>query len=290
MGLRTTTPDLRQATLGKRDFERISRFVYDHLGIQLPPGKHTMVEGRLRKQMRELGVGSFTEYVDRVLDPDADPDEFQAFLDQITTNKTDLFREPDHFDHLVRDALPALRAGRPRPQITVWSAACSSGEEPYTLAMTLFEAQRAGQQFDFRILASDISRRVLERAARAVYPAAHADAVPAALRSRYLLRSRDGSSIKMSKALRDRIRFGQLNLMNPPYRVPRELDVIFCRNVLIYFDRATQNRVVDALLDCLRPGGFLYLGHSESAQAGNPRLDRCGPAVYRKRAGTQGAS
>ena len=242
-----------------------------------------MVEARLRKRLRQLGLSDFRTYVDQVLDPDCDPAERQIFLDHLTTNKTDLFREPDHFDHLAEVALPALLAGRHRPRLTVWCSASSSGEEPYTIAMTLMESKRRQDDFDFRVLASDISRRVLETAHRAVYPAAHAEAVPKEYRSRYLLRSRDGQRIKIARSLRQRVTFGQLNLMQPPYKVPADLDVIFCRNVLIYFDRPTQIRVVEALVDRLRPGGYLYLGHSESAQGAGPRVDRVGAAVYRRK-------
>jgi chemotaxis protein methyltransferase CheR len=247
-----------------------------------------MVEARLRKRLRQLGLSDFRTYVDLVLDPDCDPAERQTFLDHITTNKTDLFREPDHFDHLAEVALPALLAGRHRPRLTVWCAASSSGEEPYTIAMTLMESKRRQDDFDFRVLASDISRSVLEKAHRAVYPATHADAVPEAYRSRYLLRSRDGRQIKMARPLRQRVTFGLLNLMQPPYGVPADLDVIFCRNVLIYFDRPTQVRVVEALVDRLRPGGYLYLGHSESAQGAGPRVDRVGAAVYRRKGTSEG--
>ncbi len=247
-----------------------------------------MVEARLRKRLRQLGLSDFRTYVDLVLDPDCDPGERQTFLDHITTNKTDLFREPDHFDHLAEVALPALLAGRHRPRLTVWCAASSSGEEPYTIAMTLMESKRRKDDFDFRVLASDISRRVLEKAHRAVYPVTHADAVPKAYRSRYLLRSRDGRQIKMARPLRQRVTFGLLNLMQPPYEVPADLDVIFCRNVLIYFDRPTQVRVVEALVDRLRPGGYLYLGHSESAQGAGPRVDRVGAAVYRRKGASEG--
>lgn len=281
--IRSKADPATQASLGRRDFDRISSYVYDTLGIQLPPAKHTMVEARLRKLLRRSTTSDFTEYVDSVLAPNADPNERQAFLDQLTTNKTELFREADHFDHLVDKALPNLLERRNHPRLSIWSSACSSGEEPYTLAMVLLEAQRARKDFDFRILASDISMDILKRAARAVYPASHAEDVPKAWRSRYLMRSKDRNEIRMARNVRSLVTFGQLNLMNPPYKVTADLDVIFCRNVLIYFDRDTQTRVVDALIDRLRPGGYIYLGHSESAQGAGPCVDRDGAAVYRKK-------
>ena len=281
--IKAPTDGVAQASLGQREFKRVAEFIRGELGIQLPPAKHTMVESRLRRAMRRTPATNFKDYVDRVLASDADPVERQDFLDQITTNKTELFREADHFDHLIDVALPAVIGDRMRPTLNIWSSACSSGEEPYTLSMVLLEAKRQADDFDFRILASDISREILEQAARATYPIAHADDVPAGLRSRYLLRSKDGRQIRMSNEVRRRVTFGQLNLMLPPYKVTKDLDVVFCRNVLIYFDRPTQLRVVDGLVNCLRPGGYLYLGHSESAQGAGPKVDRVGNAVYRKK-------
>lgn len=277
--------------LGTQEFTRISRFVRDTLGIQLPPAKRTMVEARLRKQLRLHGCSTYADYVDHVLAPDCPPADRQAFVDLITTNKTDFYREPDHFDHLVQVTLPTLldsEGGTRRTPFRVWSAACSSGEEPYTLALTLAQEREKRGDFDFQVLASDISRRILERAARAVYTLEQVKPVPMALQRRWFLRSKEPGSkqVKVAKELRRKVVFGQLNLMDPPYPVLGDLDAVFCRNVMIYFDRPTQARVLAALAERLRPGGYLYVGHSETAQTLCEGLTRVAPAVYRRTEGT----
>ncbi len=276
--------------LGSQEYDRISRFVRDTLGIQLPPAKRTMVEARLRKQLRLHGACTYAEYVDHVLAQGCPAADRQTFLDLITTNKTDFYREPDHFDHLAEVAVPTLLAeggsGRRTP-FRVWSSACSSGEEPYTIALTLAQVREKRRDFDFQVLASDISRRILERAARAVYTLEQVKPVPLALQKRWFLRSKDPTctQVKVAKELRRKVQFGQLNLMEPPYPVLADLDAVFCRNVMIYFDRPTQSRVIASLTERLRPGGYLYVGHSETAQTLCDGLVRVAPAVYRRTEG-----
>ncbi|WP_312490870.1 protein-glutamate O-methyltransferase CheR [Sphingomonas sp.] len=251
--------------LQRSDFDRIAAYVYRECGIRLPPVKLTMIEGRLRRRVRAHGHSSLSDYCGWLFDADNLATEREHLLNAVTTNKTDFFREPKHFDYLVGTVLPQLReagAGRLR----VWSAACSTGAEPYTLAMLLDAYARDHRGPEFGILATDIDSEVLRIARRGVFPAAMLDPVPAGLRARYAMRANDPrrSEMRIVPALRAAIGFAQMNLMDARYPVGDPMDIIFCRNVLIYFDKPTQEKVVRRLADCLRPGGLMFLGHSES--------------------------
>lgn len=250
-----------------RQFQAIAELVQGQVGIQLPPSKRTMVEGRLRKRVRALGLGDLEAYGREVLDRGRHDEELVHLIDCVTTNKTDFFREPPHFDFLTRQAVPHLLAKAERRTIKVWSAACSTGAEAYTVAMVLEEMQRSGPKFGYSILGTDISSEVIETARAAIYPDEMLEAVPAAMRQRYLMQSRSpGKQVaRIVPELRRRVQFHSLNLMDSNYPFDRDVDVIFCRNVLIYFDKKTQKAVVERLASHLRPGGFLILGHSESA-------------------------
>ena len=259
--------------LTDRQFKAIADLVQGEVGIQLPPSKRTMVEGRLRKRVRALGLVDLESYGRAILDDGRLEQELAHLIDCVTTNKTDFFREPPHFDFLARQAIPQLTAKAERRTAKVWSAACSTGAEAYTIAMVLEEMQRSGPRFAYSILGTDISSDVIAAARAAIYPDAMLDAVPAALRQRYLMRSRspDQQTARIVPELRRRVQFHSLNLMDPSYPFDRDVDVIFCRNVLIYFDKNTQGAVVQRLASHLRPGGFLILGHSESAAGAGVR-------------------
>ncbi|KQM57219.1 MULTISPECIES: CheR family methyltransferase [unclassified Sphingomonas] len=260
--LATLSPD--QDRLSPQKFTRLSALIFDQTGIKMPATKSTMLQGRLQRRLREVGIATLDAYCDHLFDGSAHPDEMTHLINAVTTNKTDFFREPGHFDFMTQTALPALAdAGRRR--IRAWSAACSTGAEPYTMAMVLDQfAQKSG--VDYGILATDIDTAVLETARRGIYPAELVEPVPATLRQRYIATSRDRASnqVRIVPALRSAIGFARLNLMDVRYPVGEPMDIIFCRNVLIYFDKETQERVVRRLCDNLRPGGFLFLGHSES--------------------------
>ncbi len=272
--------------LSARDFERLSSFVYSECGIRLPPEKRTMLEGRIRKRLRSLGIGSCSEYTAYLFGPDG-PSEVPLLIDVVTTNKTDFFREPRHFEYLAAMALPELmRLQEPdssRP-LLAWSAGCSTGEEPYTLAMVLSEHAARFGGLRFRLLATDISTRVLEHAARAIYPAEAIAPVPGALRSKYLLRSRNTEmpQFRIAPELRALVEFRRLNLMDRDFGIQEAMDVVFCRNVIIYFDRRTQAGLLERLCGQLRPGGYLFLGHSETLTGLDLPLAPVGPTVYRK--------
>ncbi len=277
------------AQLRDREYEVLSAFIYQHCGIRYPPGKRVTLEARLRKRLRALSLDSFAEYCPRVIGPSASPEEIVRMIDEVTTNKTDFFREPAHFDFLTREVLPAMHetgvgtgVGTQR-ELVVWSAACSTGEEVYTLAMVLAEASEKGPRLRFSILGTDISTEVLETAHRAVYDEKLIEPVPAAMRQRYLLQSRqrESSLVRIVPELRARSRFAHLNLL-APFTMRGAPHVIFCRNVLIYFDRPTQKRVLDRLSRLLAPGGYLFLGHSDSITGLELPLAQRVPSVYRK--------
>jgi chemotaxis protein methyltransferase CheR len=274
--------------LSDRNFQKLATLLESHVGIRLPPNKRTMVEGRLRKRLRALGLGSLDEYCRIVFDQGELENEFTHLIDVVTTNKTDFFREPDHFEFLAQTAVPTLLAERRRygepHHLKLWSSACSTGAEPYTIAMVLMELGRAHSRLRFSVTASDISTAVLEQAVTAIYPAEMVAPVPDEMRNRYVMQARDSArrEVRIVPELRRLVRFLRLNLMDTTYPVDRDMDVIFCRNVLIYFDRATQRAVLDRLCSHLRPGGYLLLGHSESAAgSGLSGMRQVAPTVLR---------
>jgi len=275
---------VRPDQLTAEDFRRVVTFILSATGIKLPPIKKTMVEGRLARRARALGLKSLHDYIATVFDGgDDDDDETVHLIDALTTNKTDFFREPSHFEFLVRMVLPEL-VERKRPA-KFWSAACSIGAEPYTLAMVLSDFVLGAPAWQFSILASDISTKALAKAARAVFPEEMAEPVPLALRQRYLLRSRDPAKaeVRMTPEIRNLVRFARINLMDDRYPVDSDMDVILCRNLLIYFDRATQEAVVRRLSSYLRPGGHLILGHTDSVMGMALPLDNLGNSIFRRR-------
>jgi chemotaxis protein methyltransferase CheR len=284
----TSTPDLSwsEVKLSTRDFNQLSTFIEKEVGIQLPPTKHVMVESRLRKRLRALGLSNFPAYMARVFGPSRDEGELIHLVDAVTTNKTDFFREPHHFTYLAREALPALLAegdSHATHPLTVWSAASSTGEEPFTLAMVLSEFAES-HALNWQIVATDISTAVLDRARRAIYTDSCAEAIPGLLKRKYLLRSRDRAQglVRIHPRLRQKVTFQRLNLLSRQYNVPRPIDVIFCRNVFIYFNRATQAQILLRFVDALRPGGFVFLGHSETTNGLAVPLVQIAPTIYQK--------
>lgn len=269
---------MNEDLLSEAAFARLGGWVQQSLGIQMPPSKRIMLSGRLRRRVRAVGLDSLDAYASWVLS-EAGASERRHLVDAATTNKTDFFREPRHYEVLCRRVLPELLSARPR-RLRVWSAASSSGEEAYTLAMVLDKAAPAlAQEF----LATDICSKVLALGHAGIYPAARVEPVPPEYARRYLMQGRDGASeVRVVPELRSRIDWQQLNLMDEHYDVPVVFDLIFCRNVLIYFDRPTQEAVVSRLVGHLRPGGFLFIGHSESLTGTCLPLQALEPTVYRR--------
>jgi chemotaxis protein methyltransferase CheR len=275
--------------LTDRNYQRLAELLQGHVGIRLPPTKRTMVEGRPRKRVRALGFDDLDTYCRSLFDHGTLESEFVHLIDAVTTNKTDFFREPDHFDYLAENAVPALLVAKPgsRPRtLKLWSAACSIGAEPYTIAMVMEELGQRYRGLDYAILGTDISTDVLQQAVTAVYPEEMVDPVPPGMRQRFLMRSRNPErrQVRIVPELRRRVRFLRMNLMDASYPVERDVDVIFCRNVLIYFDRPTQNAVLERLCSHLGPGGYLFLGHAESAAGGAlDSMKQAAPTILRRR-------
>ena len=271
-------------TLSGRDFARLSNLVHAETGIRLRAEKKTMLEGRLRRRLRALDLETYASYCAYLLENDGLRREKTAFIDAVTTNKTDFFREPRHFDLLKRRVLPELcQCAADRP-LLLWSAACSSGEEPYTLAMVLSEYAKTHPGVRFRVLATDICTEVLATAELGVYAGHTAEAIQPELRRKYLMRSRTPGSdrVRIVPELRETVEFRRLNLMDADYGLAEQADAIFCRNVLIYFDRATQESVLRRLSRCLCPRGYLFVGHSETLHSMDLPLVPIAPALYRK--------
>lgn len=249
--------------LSRHNFNRLAAFVTEYSGIRLPETKLTMLEGRLRRRLRATGIPTFEAYCDHVFATGRPNGEVLHLIDAVTTNKTDFFREAGHFTFLRETGLPALaRAGVRR--LRGWSAACSTGAEPYSLAMIL-EADFQAPDRTWSILATDLSRSVLETARQGIYPVEHLAPVPSDLR-RFLLAPANAArgEMRIHPRLRAKVAFGRHNLMDSRYDVGEPMHVIFCRNVLIYFDRETQARVLSRLCETLAPGGYLFIGHAES--------------------------
>jgi chemotaxis protein methyltransferase CheR len=271
--------------LSSLDFDRLRALVYDESGINLSADKKTMMEIRLKRRLRSLDIPSYQEYCKRLFQPEGKAAELVHLIDVITTNKTDFFREPDHFEYLVEKALPELasRLGRTRRSL-VWSAGCSTGEEPYTLAMVLSEYAAQCPGFRFGVLATDISTAVLAKAANGIFKSEALAPVPKHLQRKYFMRSRDPASdlLRAVPEVRDLIEFRRLNFMDADLAIAEAPEVIFCRNVIIYFDRPTQVRLLHKLVRNLVPGGYFFAGHSESFQGMDLPLVPVAPAVYRK--------
>jgi len=269
------------------DYKRLMNVVYESCGIQLNDSKKLMVETRLRKRLRATGARTFREYWNLLNEDEKREGEWIRFINAITTNKTDFFREPVHFDYLVKRLLPDLgpRLKAERRPLLVWSAGCSSGKEAYTLAMVLSECQSAGTIPGFSILGTDISSDVLKQGRRAVYQEADIEPIPEPLRKKYLLRSRGQTTptFRMMPEIRALVTFERLNFMDESYAVAEPFDIIFCRNVIIYFDRATQQQVVSRFWACLRNGGYLFTGHSETLNGLATGLSNVAPTIYQKR-------
>lgn len=274
------------AILSQRDFNRLSSFIYESCGIKMPPEKKTMLESRLQRRVRTLGMKSFGDYINYLFSPAGMKDELVQMTDLVTTNKTDFFREPDHFTYLVERVLPEwVRKWGAGSKLKVWSAGCSSGEEPYTLAMTLNEFAGENQGFDYQILATDISTRVLEKARLAVYEEEKVIPVPLPLKQKYLLRSRERGDglVRIVPELRQKVKFARLNFMDGDFGIHEKIDVIFCRNVIIYFDKPTQERLLNRFHGHMAAGGHIFMGHSETMNGLDVPLVMVHPTVYRKR-------
>lgn len=270
--------------LSARNFQRLSTFIQDYSGIKMPANKRTMLEGRLRRRMRATRITDVNEYCRFLFEEDGLAAETIHLIDAVTTNKTEFFREPAHFDFLIAKGLPAL-AAKGKREIKIWSSACSTGAEPYTIAMVMDEFCEKQRGLDYSILCTDICTEVLDQAIAGRFSEAMIEPVSLARRQRYVMRARDPSrtEVRITPELRGKLSFARLNLMDDAYPIENNLDIVFCRNILIYFDKPTQAKVLQRLCNHLAPGGYLFLGHSESIVGIDLPVVQIANTVFQKR-------
>ena len=276
------SPETEQ--LSARNFQRLSTFIQDYSGIKMPANKRTMLEGRLRRRMRATRINDVNAYCHYLFEENGLDGEAIHLIDAVTTNKTEFFREPAHFDFLAAKGLPAL-AAKGKREIKIWSSACSTGAEPYTIAMVLDEFCEKHRGVDYSILCTDICTEVLDQAVAGRFSEQMIEPVSTARRQRYLMRARDAArnEVRIKPHLRSKLAFARLNLMDDAYPIETDLDIIFCRNILIYFDKATQAKVLTRLCNHLSPGGYLLLGHSESIVGIDLPVVQIANTVFQKR-------
>lgn len=272
--------------LSDSQFNKIADFIQTNVGIKMPEQKKVMVQSRLQARLKALNFDNFDDYTNYVFKggPESD-EEIALMINVITTNLTNFFREKQHLDFLSEKALPDL-INSGHSNIELWSAGCSSGEEPYTLSIVMSEfiRQNPGKISDFSVLATDISSRVLDKAMNAVYTMDSINSLPIELKRSYFLKSKnkEDALVRIKPELRNKVSFQRLNFMDSSYPVPKSKHVIFCRNVLIYFDKPTQEAVIRKLVNHLVPGGYLFLGHSETIFGMDLPLKTVGPTSFKK--------
>ncbi|HEY1802918.1 MAG TPA: protein-glutamate O-methyltransferase [Terracidiphilus sp.] len=267
------------------DYSRLCDLIYSEAGIALGAQKKIMLEGRIRRRLKALKLDSYRDYCGYLFSDRGLKDELIHLIDVVTTNKTDFFREPGHFEFLTSRQLPErAESNAGRKPFSIWSAGCSSGEEPYTLAIVLSEYELGHPGFCFNILATDISTTVLEKAALGIYSTEVVRPVPKALQARYFMRGREPGSnrVRVVPELRRQIEFRHLNFLDSDYGTGERFDAIFCRNVIIYFDRPTQQTIVERLTRRLLPGGYLFMGHAETLHELDLPVEQVAPALYRR--------
>ncbi len=264
------------------EFKKFSELIYAQVGISLKSEKKELLNARLGKRLRITGIASFKDYYDFINQPEQREAEFINFLDSVSTNFTSFFREISHFDYLRKSVLPEL-ATKNR-EAFFWSSASSSGEEPYTLAMLLNDFRGNHPGFRYKILATDISTKVLNMARRGVYALEQTAKTPPEYLKKYFQKGvgRSAGRVKIKNELLRQVEFKRFNLMdNFPWQ--EKIDVIFCRNVMIYFDRQTQQRLVKKFYQCLKPGGYLFIGHSESISSLQHNFIQTEATTYKKK-------
>lgn len=268
----------REFPMSDKDFSNIQALAYDFTGIRLSEHKKDMVYGRLSRRIRLLRISNFSDYC-TLLSQDEHP-EHNEFINAITTNLTSFFREPHHFDYLKTTAIPSLLKVNSRSKrLRVWSAGCSTGEEPYSISIVLKEC--VPTNWDTKLLATDLDSNVIDHGRAAVYNKDRIDTIDECRRKRWYYHDKGDSFVKVKDSVRDLITFKRLNLLEPwPMKGP--FDIIFCRNVVIYFDKDTQKRLFDRYADLLAPNGYLFIGHSESLHNVSDRFVSLGKTMYKK--------
>ncbi|UCH14427.1 MAG: hypothetical protein JSV22_00315 [Bacteroidales bacterium] len=276
---------LKLEQLTESQFNKLSKYIFENYGIKMPEEKKIILQCRLQKRLRELQIDSFKDYIDYVFSSDGQSKEVSHMIDVVSTNKTDFYREADHFKLLADNVLYELSSCPEfHEPMKIWSAGCSSGEEAYTIAFTIEEFHAKNHYFDYTIYGSDISFRIIKQAIEAIYREDKTTAIPMEIKRKYLLRSKDRNNptVRVKPNIRNKIIFSRQNLMEEKYSIPDYLDIIFCRNVLIYFNRQTQEKVLNKLINKLKEGGYLFLGHSESITSMDLPLSRIKTTVFKK--------
>lgn len=270
------------------NFRHLSDFIHAQFGIKMPDSKKVMLESRLRKRLRKLGMNSFKQYCEYLFSAEGLKNEKKELINVVSTNKTDFFRESIHFDYLVKTALPALinsRGAGVNKTLKVWSAGCSTGEEPYTIAMVLNDFSEQDPRFHFQIQATDISLKVLEQAALGIYEQEKIQTIPLSMKQKYFLKSKNKAKnlVRVIPELRKTIKFKKLNFMDENFGTNNLMDIIFCRNVIIYFDKPTQEKVLKNLCRHLAHDGYIFMGHSETLHWLELPLTQVSQTIYRKK-------
>ncbi len=279
-----------ETPLHNNEFNKFRKLIYEIAGISLSDRKRELVKSRLARRLRFYDFASYSEYYDLLCDARAGKDELEHFVNALTTNKTEFFREGHHFDHLRNELFPRLRqatlSGREK-KLRIWCAAASTGQEPYTLAMTMMDYFGSQTDWDLRLLASDIDTQVLATASEGVYPEGEMDGITSSMRTKYFLKETRGNdpTWRVKPELKSLITYRQLNLIEPNWPIHTLFDAIFCRNVMIYFDQATQIRLVDRFSEYLHPGGLLFIGHSESLFSISDKFESLGDTIYQMKSG-----
>ena len=285
---------LAQLSVTPALFRKFQKLVYTETGIWLGPSKTALLCGRLYRRLMRLGIPTLERYFECVSGPDGQV-ELACMIDAITTNETRFFREPKQFDFLVDRVIPRWLSeaseGRRSKRLRVWSAGCSSGEEPYSIAMLLAKYCSTEDGWDVRVLASDISHRVLKKARKGIYDLERSKDIPQDLLRRFMLRGFNDchGQMKVQSGIQQMVEFRHMNLSQEPYAVQGPFDVILCRNVLIYFDAASKRKVVGNLVNHLAAGGFLFVGHAENLTTLSPHLQSIEPTIYAAKQGGAGS-
>ena len=270
--------------MNSNDFIKFSTLINDLIGIHMPEKKRYMLQSRLQRRVRELKFETYNQYYNYLKTIDGYKKEIKIFINMVTTNKTHFFREKKHFDFLENYLLPEFLE-KQEGVFNIWSAACSSGEEPYTMSMVLDQFKISNNKLNFQIYASDISTEVLNKAQKGIYRLDIINPIPDKLLSKYFLSGNDSGNFyyKVKNFIRSKIKFSRQNLINDHYTIPNNLDVVFCRNVLIYFEKDVKIQIINKLLTHLKPGGYLFLGHTETVFGMNLPVESVVPSVYRKK-------
>lgn len=271
--------------LEDEEFRKIATFVEAKLGIKMPKSKKLMMQTRLHSRLKSLGLHNFSDYIDYVFSSEqTGKEELVHLIDSITTNLTHFYRESNHFDFLTSDVIPSL-LNSGLANFNIWSAGCSSGEEPYTLAMVVEEYKKnSDTNFDYSIFATDVSTKILQKAKTGIYSINSVKNIPVDIKEKYFLKDNNSENleVKIISEISKKVQFQYLNLMDVDFGLESEMEIIFCRNVLMYFDKITQESVLKKIMKYLAKGGYLFLGHSETIYNMNLPLEMVAPTVFQK--------